>query len=41
MYTHFAHGHVHQFDYETLDGQQRTPEALLHDEEPTYKYELK
>ena len=41
MYTYFAHGEVHQFEYEMLDGQQLAPEDLLHDEEPTYKNELK
>lgn len=41
MYTYFAHGNVYQFEYGTLDGQQLTPDELLHYEErPTYKYEL-
>ena len=41
MYTYFAHGNVHQFEYVTLDGQPLEPEQLRHYEEPNYKYELK
>ena len=40
-YTYFAHGKVHQFECETLDGQQLEPEQLTHYQEPNYKYELK